>query len=408
MLLRTERMVHGGRALARDPDGRIVLVSGALADETVAVEAERRSGVLLGTVVEVVEASPDRVPAPLHPGLDLGFASYPAQLRIKSEVLADAARRSGVALPATTTDVRPSPRVWHYRSVIQPAVRHGRLGYRREGSDEVVELEADPTAMPAANEAWRRLASADLPGSVVEVAIRANDAGEALVGLIATAPAKTLLSLAHRLVQSGVRGVSLAAYDPRGRFRAGKERLAGAREIRQRYGRVELSVSATAFAQPNPSAASELYETVTAMVPGGELACELFAGSGAIAMHVAERYREVVAVEVASESVARGLRDAERQGIANVRFERADARRFDLPDADTLIVDPPRAGLAKPLRAAIDATSASSLLYVSCDVATWARDAADLIARGWRLVEVRPFDFQPHTHHLELATTFQR
>src|SRR6056297_969259 len=374
MRLRTERMVHGGRALARDPDGRIVLVAGALPGETVAVEAERRSGVLLGTVVEVVEPSPDRVPAPRHPGLDLGFASYPAQLRIKAEVLADAARRSGVPLPAQATDVRPSPRIWSYRSVIQPAVRDGRLGYRREGSAEVVEM----------------------------------DAGQTLVGLIATAPAKELLPLAHRLVQSGVTGVSLAAYDPRGRFRAGKERLAGAREIRQRYGRVELSVSATAFAQPNPSAASELYETVAGMVPGGELACELFAGSGAIAMHVADRYREVVAVEVSSESVARGRRDAERHGIDNVRFERADARRARLPDAETLIVDPPRAGLAKPLRAAIDASTAASLLYVSCDVATWARDAADLIARGWRLVEVRPFDFQPHTHHLELATRFER
>ncbi len=408
MLLRTERMVHGGRALARDPDGRIVLVSGALPGETVAVEAERRSGVLLGTVVEVVEASPDRVTPPLHPGLDLGFASYLAQLRIKAEVLADAARRSGVALPATTSDVRPSPQVWHYRSVIQPAVRHGHLGFRRGASDEVVEMDDDPTAMPAANEAWRTLAAAELPRSVVEVAIRANDAGEALVGLIATSPAKSLLPLAHRLVQNGVTGVSLAAYDPRGRFRAGKERLAGAREIRQRYGRVDLSVSATAFAQPNPLAAGELYEAVTTMVPGGELACELFAGSGAIAMHVAERYREVVAVEVASESVTRGRRDAERHGASNVRFERADARRFHLPDADTLIVDPPRAGLAKPLRAAIDAAAATSLLYVSCDVATWARDAADLIARGWRLVEVRPFDFQPHTHHLELATTFER
>lgn len=408
MLLRTERMVHGGRALARDPDGRIVLVSGALPNETVTATAEQRSGVLLGTVAHVVEPSPDRVPAPLHPGLDLGFATYPAQLRIKAEVLADAARRSGVALPATTTDVRPSPRVWHYRSVIQPAVRRGGLGYRREGTDEVVELESDPTAMPAANEAWRRLAAAELPRSVVEVAIRANDAGEALVGLIATAPAKALLPSAHCLVQSGVAGVSLAAYDPRGRFRAGKERLAGAREIRQRYGRVELSVSATAFAQPNPSAAGELYEAVAEMVPGGELACELFAGSGAIAMHVAGRYRAVVAVEVASESVARGRRDAARHGFDNVRFERADARSFELPSADTLIVDPPRAGLAKPLRAAIDAASATSLLYVSCDVATWARDAADLIARGWRLVEVRPFDFQPHTHHLELATTFQR
>lgn len=404
----TERLVHGGRALARAADGQVALIAGALPDERVVAEVEVRSGVLQGQVVEVLEASPDRVEPPVHPGLDLGFASYPAQLRLKADVVVDAARRAGVDLPDDAVAVVPSPDVWGYRSGIQPALRHGRLGYRREGTNDVVPMDGDPTAFEGANRAWSALAEAALPGSVREVAIRANDDGEALVALVATAPAKALLDLAHGLVAAGITGVALAPHDPRGRFRAGKERLAGARELRQRYGAVELSVSATAFAQPNPRAAGAAFLALAELAPGGTVAIDLFAGGGAIAAHLAPKYDRVIAVEVASESVARGRRDLGRIGIGNVAFERRDARRGDVPPADTIVVDPPRSGLARDLRSAIDASVASDLIYLSCDVATWARDAADFAQRGWRLVVARPYDFQPHTHHIEMLSHFER
>ena len=401
-------MVHGGRALARLEDGRVALIAGALPGERVVADVAPRAGVLQGTVSEVLDASPDRVPAPAHPGLDLGFVGYDAQLLLKAEVLQDAARRARLELPEDASTVVSSPDVWAYRSAVQPAVRDGQLGYRREGGREIVLLDEDPTAMPSVAAAWRRLAAAGLPRSVQEVAIRGNERGEALVALVATAPAAALLDLAHGLTGDAIAGVALAPHDPRGRFRSGKERLAGARFLLQRYGDVELSVSATAFAQPNPVAAGVAFRDLAELAPGGARAVDLFAGGGAIAFHLAPRYDEVVAVEVASESVARGRRDARRLGLDGVRFERVDAKRFELPKAGTIVVDPPRAGLANELRTRIDATGASSLLYLSCDVATWARDAADFVARGWRLRTVRPYDFQPHTHHLEVLSAFER
>lgn len=401
-------MVHGGRALARDDRGRVVLIAGALPGETVEVDVTTRSGVQVGTVRRVIEPHPERVPAPEHPGLDVGFAAYPLQLRLKEEVLRDAARRAGVDLPERDLSVRPSPRVWGYRSAVQPAVRGGRLGYRRAGSDHVVPLDADPTAMPSVDDAWRVLTAAGLPAGVREVALRGNDHGEALAAWVADVPARELLDLGHRLVDAGVAGVALAPWDPRGRFRAGKRRLAGARTIPQRYGRYTFSVSATAFAQPNPEAAGVLAIEAAELTPGGAQACDLFAGGGLLAFHLADRYRDVVAIEIARESVDRGRHDAERAGLEHVRFERADARRSELPEAELIAVDPPRSGLAKDLRRAIDASAACHLLYVSCDVATWARDVADLVGRGWRLEEVRPFDLQPHTHHLELASLLAR
>ncbi len=406
--LTPERMVHGGRALARTEDGSVALVTGAIPGETVRARLRTVSGVLQGEATEVLEPDPDRVPTPEHPGLDLGFVRYERQLALKAEVLRDAARRAGVPLPDPEPRVRPSPQEWAYRGGIQPAVRSGRLGYRRPGTDEVVPLDRDPTATPALQRAWTILEAADLPPGIVEVALRGNDAGEALAAFVTVVPDRELLDLAHRLVGAGLAGVAVAPWNEAGRFRSGKSRLAGRRAIRQRFGDVEASVSATAFAQPNPAAAGEAYRALVAMTPGGRHAVELFAGSGLIGMHLAGRYAQVTAVEGSFESVARGRADAERLGTSNLTFVRADARRVALPDADLIAVDPPRSGLAKPLRTRISASDAKVLAYMACDVASWARDARDLRDHGWRLAEVAAFDFQPHTHHLELVTRFER
>ncbi len=411
------RMVHGGRALANGPDGRTLLVRGGIPGEHVRVEGTASKGVWLGEVVAVLQPSPDRVEAPEHPGLDLGHVAYPRQLALKREVLLDAWRRSvGAAAPEPeVADVVASPQTWGYRNAIQPALAAANvdggslLGYRRPGSHDLVALSDDPSANEACRAAWRVVTERAWPDGVREMAIRGNDAGQALVALIATTPAKPLLDAAHALVAAGVAGVALAPFDPRGRFRGGAERLAGVRNLRQRYGDVELTITATAFAQPNPAAASLVYRRLADLAPTARHALDLFAGNGAIAMHLAPRVAKVTAVEIDRGSVERGRRDAGAAAIGNLVLVRSDARELRVADdVDLISVDPPRAGLAAALRAAIDGSRAAALLYVACDVATWARDAADLLRRGWRLTALEAFDFQPHTHHLELLSRFER
>jgi 23S rRNA (uracil1939-C5)-methyltransferase len=120
-------------------------------------------------------------------------------------------------------------------------------------------------------------------------------------------------------------------------------------------------------------------------------------------------FRRVTALELDRSSVVRGGRDAERLGVRNLDFVHADARKLAaLPDAELIAVDPPRAGLAKATRGAITASGANRLLYVSCDVATWARDVAEFEAAGWSLSRVQPFDFYPQTHHIELLSLLTR
>ena len=401
-------MIHGGRALARLDDGRVALVRGGLPGESVTAELTERKGVLQGWVTEISEPSEDRIAPPEHPGLDYGFIAYRRQLELKREVVVDALARAlkrEVAVPA----VRPAPQLWHYRSAVQPVTLKKGLGYRLPESHEAVPLASDPVANPAIDAVWQHWPDLDAPKGVREVAFRGNDEGEVLASLVATTSAKNLLPFAHDLLNIGATGVSYAPFDARGRFRQGSEKLAGEKTILQTYGDFTVSVSATNFAQPNPSAASQLYKTLANLAPSGKLALDLYAGSGIIGMHLLSKFEWVVALEIDRGSVVRGQRDAERLGLEGLEFIKADAKRVEIPpDTDLVTVDPPRAGLNKDLRETLTRSSVNQLIYVSCDVATWARDIADFEAKGWTLEAFEPFDFYPHTHHIELLSLLTR
>ena len=400
-------MVHGGLCLAKLPDGRVALVRGGLPGEVVAAELAPKAGVLQGRVVEVLEPHPARIPASEHPGLDYSFARYETQLVLKREVVTDALQRS-LRREVEVPPLVPAPSRWAYRTAVQPAVTREGLGYRAIGSHNVTVLATDPVASEAIQRLWPRVAAQRLKG-VREVAFRANDEGEVLACLIASASARNYLELAHALLREGLVGVSYAPYDARGRFRGGFTRLAGERSIQQRYGDYTLSVTATSFAQPNPAAATRLYRELSAWAGEGKRALDLYAGSGIIGMHLATSYQEVVAYEVDRSSITRGQRDAERLGLSNLSFVKADAKRLQsLPDAELITVDPPRAGLAKPVREAILASKATRLIYVSCDVATWARDVAHFVEAGFALERFQPYDFYPHTHHIEMLSLLVR
>jgi 23S rRNA (uracil1939-C5)-methyltransferase len=460
--LRIDRPVHGGRCVAypalggdgpgdapvgdpaagagpgagtaaaveRRGSGRVVLVSGGIPGEVVRAAVHVHKGVAFGETLEVLEASPDRRPAPAHPGLDLGHVALERQLAWKRQVLVDAARRAGLEMPTDAAAVVPSPAPWGYRGGIQPAIGGGAgggptnprgddtnpspaaptpLGYRRPGAHDVVVIDHDPTANEACAAAWSALQATPLPDGVVEAAIRGNDAGEALVALVARGDARDALDAAHALVRAGVAGVALAPYDARGRFRGGAQRLAGARSLTQRFGDVAITLTATAFAQPNPAAAGALFRLLAAWAPPARHALDLYAGNGVIAMHLAPRSERVTVIEIDRGAVERGRADAARAGFTHLMYLRLDAREVNVPDdVDLISVDPPRAGLAAATRTSIAASRARSLIYVSCDVATWARDVADLQGAGFRLQRLQPFDFQPHTHHLELLSLLER
>lgn len=427
--LKLEKMLHQGLCLGRSDEGTIALVSGGIPGEKVQAQLQKRAGVLQGKVIEVLEPAPSRVTTPVHSGLDYGHIAYNYQRVLKQSVIVDAYTRAcqqhkhtnaSAALRKMPGEIAESivasPQLWHYRYTVQPAVQTdahvNQLGYRLAHSHEIQVLDSDPTAHASINQLWQQLHTQNIPKGIQEIVLRCNDAEQVLLALIARASTRNYLGFAHHLLEHPhVAGVSYASYDPRGRFRSGSEKLAGKRSILQSYGDFAISTTTSSFAQPNPSAASLLYQEIQNWVgtlTGIEHALDLYAGSGIIAMHLLKHVPHVTALEIDGGAVARGKRDAQRLGL-ELNFIKGNAKKLpQLSPAQLICVDPPRAGLAKSTRDAIVASQAAFLIYVSCDVATWARDVVDLQARGFTLRKVQGYDFYPHTHHIEVLSLLER
>ena len=341
LTLEVEKIVAGGLGLARD-DAGVVLLSGALPGERVVAEVRSGRGVRQGVTHEVLRASPDRVGAPELPTADLAHASYAAQLAYKRGFVEEALTRIAKRRGAEVGETVGSPEQWHYRNAAQYLVTPQGLGYRERRSHEAQAFTGDPLAMAAIGTVAAQLDPAQLDPAQ-EVAFRASRlTGEVVAALIGSGEPRQYLRASDHLMDAGVVGVSLA--QPAGRrFSAGVRLIAGEADIRERFGRVEISVSATGFAQVNPLAAGLAYERAAALAGRGDHAADLYGGSGAIARHLAGQFRRVTVLDSSPEALARGRQDVALSGERNVSYRQGDAARLTELGADVLIVDPPPA-----------------------------------------------------------------
>lgn len=162
------------------------------------------------------------------------------------------------------------------------------------------------------------------------------------------------------------------------------------------------------FSQVNRAANSVLVDNVLDWIPAGGVD-DLYAGSGNFSLPLAARGNTVRAVEMDEELVVYGidtLRTSATTGT--VTFFQSSCERFVRNNTlqETVLLDPPRAG-AKEVVRRINPEDTQTIVYVSCSLATFARDAAVLKAKGYELLETKLLDMFPHTHHVELISLFQ-
>jgi 23S rRNA (uracil1939-C5)-methyltransferase len=179
---------------------------------------------------------------------------------------------------------------------------------------------------------------------------------------------------------------------------------------------VTLRLSAGSFFQTNSRMTGHLYRRAAeaAGLTGGEVLYDLFAGVGSIGVALGALAKEVVAIELVPEAAEDAVGNAERNGITNHRALAGDVRvvlrenRGQLPEPDVAIIDPPRAGLSGGACRRILELAPKTLVYVSCQPATFADNARRFVDGGYRLEWVRPVDMFPQTPHIEAVARFTR
>lgn len=185
---------------------------------------------------------------------------------------------------------------------------------------------------------------------------------------------------------------------------------------------LKFRVNAKSFYQTNSEQAYELYK-ITRKFAGLDkpleesekpLVYDLYTGTGTIANFVAKKASKVVGIEYVEEAIEDARLNSRVNGIDNTVFYSGDMKDILTEEfieengrPDVMIIDPPRAGMHEDVIKVILSANPTTIVYVSCNPATQARDIA-LLDTSYKVIEIQPVDMFPHTHHVENVIKLQK
>jgi 23S rRNA (uracil1939-C5)-methyltransferase len=425
--VRIDAIVPGGRGLARD-DAGVILVEGALPGDLVRLSTlTKRGGARFASVESLVEPSPHRVvpDCDAHAvcgGCDLLALAPSEQVRVREGIVRDALRRIARLDDDTLTRVQPmvpAPLAARARRRVSLRVdARGRAGFSPRGSNTIVPRASCAALSPALEAALARLAAVGERALPPDARVRLATDDRGHVSLAVEDVAFDLRARAAALLfDAGVAHGTLAL-DEHGEPIAwhGDPVLIG--EVAPAHSAGPFASDAATFTQATRHGAVTILDEVVRAArdlvedaPVGEDVhiLELFAGAGHLTLPLAGLGAHVVAVEGAARSVHWLVQNVERAHADRVRciegfidgatFIDDYFEQLNEPPA-ILVVDPPRTGVPN-FDGILKHLSPERIVMVSCDVATGARDLAIAVKHGYRLHSLVPIDAFPRTSHVE-------
>lgn len=451
--LAVEKMAYGGRGIGRI-DGRVVFVQGGVPGDriTARIYKKKREYAEAG-LVDLLSPSPDRVTAPCPyfgycGGCQWQHVAYERQLVYKREHVRECLDHIGGLKEVVVHPAIPSEKVFGYRNKMEFTFSDRRwylpdqMDLRPQEGEFALGLHV-PGAFQKVMDIDACLLQPDLGNRILKlVRAYARDSGIPVYGLKTHQGFWRYLTTRYSLARDEWM-VNIVTSDERpdvvrplaariaGQFdrvatvvnninSRGASIAVGEREsvlwgngcITDRIGPFNFRISANSFFQTNSRGAERLYETVVryADLKGAETVLDLYSGTGTIPLFLADKVRSVAGIEISPSATQDAAMNARENGIDNCQFICGDIRDrlAEIPDVpDTLIIDPPRAGIHKDVLGRVMALSPQKIVYVSCNPATLARDLAEMTA-SYDLLEIQPVDMFPHTYHIEVVARLTR
>ena len=440
-----EDLAFGGEGVGR-ADGYVVFVPGGIPGDRVRVRLDQaRSRFGRGVIESIETPSPHRVEAPCPyfgrcGGCRLQHVAYPAQLAFKTKQVADVLQRLGELQGYELRPIVAAPEIYGYRNKMEFTVARSQAPSGRgeaaplavglhvaDRYDSVLDVERCLLQSDGMNalldEARRYFAEHQLSvyeqhsgeGLLRFLMLReGRRTAEVMANVVTASPAVSELApLAERLRARlpATSSVVMNVNPKKASVAVGvEEHLLGGRDhVREQIGGLIFQISANSFFQTNTVQAERLFELVleSAELTGQETVVDLYSGTGAISLLLAQRSRWVYGIELAQAAVDDAALNASANGITNCTFLAGEVR-FVLPSlvargvaAEVVVADPPRAGFHPKALQALLRLGPERIVYVSCNPATLARDVGELVQSDYRLRWVQPVDMFPHTPHIE-------
>lgn len=430
-------LLANGQAVGRT-GGVVIFCFGPLPKERALVRISAvKPKYAVGELLKLTLGSPERV-VPFCEvfgacgGCQVQHLAYPAQLAWKRDVVRGALSRIGgfadveVRAPIAMSDPR------RYRNKMSLVVDHTfaapTIGFYQQRSHDVVPIDACPIVTPALSDHIARFNRARLNDETApaledarHIVARGARNGETVVTLTTPRESAAARAAAPALMRRlpGVVGI-LNSFDLNSEnaiMGRRHEILAGKADIEESIEGVRYRVSAGSFFQVNVEIVGRIFAFMRPGLQKPRKIVDLYCGTGTFALYFAKHGATVLGVEESAQAVEEARANADLNGLSDLATFRAgkveDAvRQPDVRDAlknaQIVFLDPPRKGSDEKTLGAVAAAKAPNVWYLSCDPATLARDLKFLVAKGYTIGVVQPFDMFPQTGHVETLVTLYR
>ncbi len=430
----------GGGCVGRAPDGRVVFVRHSLPGERVVARVtSKTTSFIRADAVEIVRASPDRVPPPCPfsgpgrcGGCDFQHIELGAQRTLKASRIAEQLLRvAGIERDVVVERVRHDESGLDWRTRVRLGVDpSGHVGFRRHRSHQLERVDHCPIACQEVMQTGTF--QADWAGVDELEVIVAPDTGESLIAVDTTGAggrgkgkgAGIAKAKGHANANANAKGDASAKGAPQPpQLPELSARLVVNGRAQQRSGAVHTQVSnatfrvsAGVFWQVHVGAAATLAKAVRSALDArrGDSVVDLYAGAGLFSVLIARDVGHAGSV-LAVERDRRACADAEYngQGLPQLRVKRASITpnlvKNGIGKPDVVILDPAREGAGKAVMAALQdhAPALRRVVYVSCDPSSFSRDIRILLDADWTLTSLRAYDIFPMTEHVELVAALE-
>jgi 23S rRNA (uracil-5-)-methyltransferase RumA len=458
-------LAFGGKGIARvGEEGYVVFVPNTIPGQTVKCRLiKKRKRHAEGKLLEVITHSDEETPLHFQPIPGAPYATWPIekQRAHKQQSTFELFKRIGnePEIEARFDEFIASPADWHYRNKMEysfSTVRYDlkdngeydepALGFKHRGQWLAVEnMDADsglfdkeiedgvkhirqwceasqlPFWHPARHHGFYRFLTFRKSFSTGKVLMNLTTSGSHLEAF----NAKDFVAHCIELFGDRLAGIIQTINNS-----TGDRTMDEPDDVFQLYGEpvihdtllgLDFEISMRSFFQPNPQAAQLLYQKAIDYVflnrdkEEPEVVMDLFCGTGTIGQILAKQSsgaKEIIGVDIIPEAIENAKENAKRNGLNGLNFYAADVGKFlyNYPEykgrINTIVLDPPRGGIAPKTLQKIIALGAKRIVYVSCNPATQARDTNDLREAGYALEKISMVDQFPHTSHIETVALF--
>ena len=401
MSYKIERLDHQGRGITYI-NGKIAFVKDTLPGEEIELKIIKENSKLIeAEPTSFLKESQLRVKelCPYYKecgGCNLLHMSYEEQIKYKQSKIVDIMKKYADINGEVIKQIVPCDRQFHYRNKVTLKVKE-KLGYFKEKTYELIPIEKCLLVNDKINEIIKILNGYTDLSNIKEVVIKSFTDKETMLIIYLQEDeinANLLNYLSNHID-------NIIVYDNNKK----KVKRIGKGNILARLREKQFKIGANSFFQVNMDQTLKIYDKIAEYLSKNEdsTVLDLYCGVGSIGLYSASNYTKLIGVEIVPEAIENAKTNAELNSMGNTKFLVGDTKTILMHSnykADTIIVDPPRAGLDKSVIEDIKKINPNMLIYLSCDPITLARDLK-LLSDLYDVEELIPYDMFPNTHHVE-------